>query len=274
MKITVCFKTLADYGRLSDKDWVWDERHFVDMSFVRRIFNCFDESALEMALKLPGSEETPADRTELTALTVDDSTGDIFLKHLIAVGYDHAVRVQCDPGIDLRYNPQAISHLIAAYIRQEAQQLVILGTQGGDGDNRQTGLLVAERLGWPCIGEVTEVVGTGSPGGLKVTSRIDGATLVQTIKLPMVLIIGHSLDAPCLRFPTLKRKLAAKKKKITVLSGEKLGMDSNTWADNDKTLIDLQRPSVNRPCIFMEGKTAREQVQNLYNKHLKARLKS
>ncbi|OQY06830.1 MAG: hypothetical protein B6I22_04480 [Desulfobacteraceae bacterium 4572_123] len=273
MKITVCFKTLADYDRLSAKDWVWDERHFVDMSFVRRIFNCFDESALEMALKLSRPEETSADRAEITAFTVDDSPGDLFLKHLIAVGYDNAVRIQCDNGIDLRYNPLAISFLIAAYIKKEAQHIVILGMQGGDGDNRQTGPLVAERLGWPCIGDVTEVFRAGSPGCLRVTSRIDGATLVQTVKLPVVLIIGHSLESPCLRIPTLKQKLAAKKKKITVLTCEELGMDSDSLINNDKTLIDLQRPSVNRSCVFLEGKTAREQTQDLYDKYLKDRLK-
>lgn len=273
MKITVCFKALADYGRLAAEDWVWDERHFVDTGFVRRIFNCFDESALEMALKLSRPEETSAGRAELTALTVDDSPGDLFLKHLIAVGYDHAVRIQCDKKIDMRYNPSAISHLIASHIKRGCRQLVILGMQGGDGDNRQTGLLLAERLKWPCIREVTEVVRDGSSDCLKVTSRIDGATLVQTVKLPMVLIIGQSLDSPCLRIPTLKQKLSAKKKGVTVLSGKELGIDNDTLIRNDKTLIDLQRPAVTQPCIFMEGKTVREQTQNLYVQYLRERLK-
>ena len=132
--------------------------------------------------------------------------------HLLAIGYDHAVRIQCRPEWDLRFNPSAVSCLIAEYVRQNGQQLVLAGIQGGDGDNGQTGLLVAERLGWPCVREVTRVARTDDPDRLKVESRIDGAALIQTVKLPLVLTIGQSLDAPCLRLPTLKQKLAAKKK--------------------------------------------------------------
>ncbi len=272
MKITVCFKALADYARMSHRDWKWDERHFVDMSFVRRVFNCFDESALEMALKLCGSSESLWGKAEITALTVDDPQGDIFLKHLIAVGYDHVVRIQCNPGIDLRFNPLAISRMIAAYIKQKAQQLVILGMQGGEGDNRQTGLLVAERLKWPCIREVTKAVRTTPSDCLKVTSRIDGAALVQTVKLPLVLIIGQSLDSPFLRFPTLRQKLTAQKKQITVLSSKALGTDNGALSSNDKTLIGLQKSPQNQPCHFIEGQSPREQSENLYDRYLKERL--
>jgi electron transfer flavoprotein alpha/beta subunit len=269
MKIAVCFKTIADYGRLSDNDWVWDARHFVDTSFVRRVFNCFDESALEMALKLSGTSQNGSDTAELSALTVDDRRGDLFLKHLTAVGYHHVVRIQCNKKIDLRFNSSAVSHLISAYIQREGHQLVLLGTQGGDGDNGQTGFLVAERLGWPCIREVTAVVMAGSSDRLKVTSRIDGATLVQTVQLPMVLIAGHCLDSPYLRIPTLKQKLKANKNQVTILSNTELGIDNDTLINNGKTLINLQRPPVNRPCVFLEGNSSREQAKRLYDEYLR-----
>ena len=106
-------------------------------------------------------------------------------------------------------------------------------------------------------------------GCLKVTSRIDSATLVQTVKLPMVLITGHCLDSPYLRIPTLKQKLRAKKKQVTILSNTRLGIDNDTLINNGKTLIDLQRPQANRPCIFLEGKNARAQAKHLYDKYLK-----
>jgi len=269
MKIAVCFKTIADYGRLSETDWAWDERHFVDTSFVRRVFNCFDESALEMALKLAATSQNASDPAELTALTVDDRQSDLFLKHLTAVGYHHVVRIQCNKKIDLRFNPLTVSDLISTYIKREGHQLVFLGWQGGAGDNRQTGFLVAERLGWPCIREVTAVVRDESSGGLKVTSRIDAATLVQTVKLPMVLIAGHCIDSPYLRVPTLKQKLKAKNKPVTILSNTRLGIDDDTLINNGKTLIDLQHPQASRPCIFVEGKNAREQAKRLYAEHLK-----
>jgi len=272
MKIAVCFKPIADYDRLAETDWEWDEHHWVDMSFVRRIFNCYDESALEMALKLSRPMENGPATAELTAITVDDEQGDLFLKHLMAVGYDHGVRICRTRGLDLRFNPLAIASLISAYIKKAGQQLVILGMQGGEGDNGQTGFLVAEQLGWPCIREVTQLVMAESSDALKVFSRIDGATLEQTVTLPMVLIIGQSLDSPFLRVPNLKQKLNAKKKQITILSFIDLGLNADALRSKGNPLLELHRPQVGRPCTFLEGKTAREQAQCLYDQYLKKRL--
>jgi len=274
MKIAVCFKAIADYARLSEKDWAWDQRHVVDTHFVRNVFNCFDESALEMALKLCDTRGDGSGPVELTALTVDDQRGDLFLKHLAAVGYHHVLRISYDQQIDLRFNPSGIADLMSAYIKREGHQLVFLGLQGGDGDNRQTGFLMAERLGWPCIREVTGVVAAGSSENVKVTSRIDGATLVQTVKPPVVLITGHCLDSPYLRVPTLKQKLNAKKTPATLIQATELGLDHDDLVDTGKTLVDLQRPDPNRPCVFLEGRDAREQARNLYDQYLKEVLTS
>jgi electron transfer flavoprotein beta subunit len=284
MKIAVCFKIIADYDRLSPKDWEWDEHHVVDTRFVRCIFNCFEESALEMALKLSRPLDKTSDTAEVTALTIDEGQADLFLKHLMAVGYDHVVRVCPDKKCDLRFSPLSISHLISAYMDQNEHQLVIFGMQGGEGGNGQTGFLVAEQLGWPCIREVTDVIKTESPDFLKVTSRIDGASLLQIIKLPMVLIIGHSKDSPYLRIPNLKQKLEAKKKQVTLLtehdlkSDNKVGLDktglNKVWLETDKTLIDLHRPKTNPSCLFLEGQTVRDQARQLYHQYLKERLPS
>lgn len=221
-----------------------------------------------MALKLssaPGKNSKPF---ELTALTVDEGQADLFLKHLIAVGYDHAVRIQCEQELDLRFNPLAVSHLISTYIKKKGQTLVVLGRQGGEGDNGQTGFLVAEQLGWPCIREVIKVDLAGPPDWLRVESRIDGAALVQTVKLPILLIMGHSQNSPYLRVPTLKQKLNAGKKPLTLITDK--GLDA--LLKKDKTLVDLQRPGPGSPCVFLEGKTALEQARLLYDTCLKERL--
>ncbi len=272
MKIAVCFKILPDYDRLSPKEWKWDEHHGVDTSFVRSIFNCFEESALEIALKLSRLLAKPSDKTELTALTIDNGQGDLFLKHLLAVGYDHAVRICPSKRHDLRFSPLSVSRLISAYMNLSEYQLSIFGKQGGEGDNGQTGFLVAEQLGWPCIREVTDVEKTQSPGFLKVTSRIEGAGLLQRIKLPVVLIMGHSPNSSYLRIPNLKQKLDAKKKQVTLLSEHDLKKDDKEMVIPDKTLIDLQRQKTDQSCIFLEGKTARDQARQLYDQYLKERL--
>ena len=272
MKIVVCFKIMPDYGRLSEKDWVWDDAFFVDTAFVRRIFNCYDESALEMALALSDRMGKDSDKTQLTAVTVDDPKSDLFLTHLLATGYDHAVRIHCRDGIDLRFNPSAIAELIAAYVRQNNQQLVLAGVQGGDGDNGQTGPLVAEYLGWPCIREVIRVAITDRPDILKIFSLMNGATVVRTVRLPLVLTIGQSQDSPFLGFPSLKQKLAARKKSIMPLSCQALGIDDETLADTDKTLTALERPRTKHSCVFLDGSDPRTLARHLYDQYLKDRM--
>ncbi len=277
MKIAVCFKTIADYSRLSEKDWVWNKDYFPDTGFVRHIFNCFDESALEMALKLSNPLEKSTDKAELTALTVDDSQSDLFLRHLIATGYDQVVRIQCNKTqcnktIDLRFNPKAISCLIAAYIKQENHQLALFGMQGGEGDNCQTGFLVAEKLGWPCIREVTQVVRSKLQDCLEVTSRIDGATLVETVQLPLVLTSGQSRESPYLPIPNLKQKLNAKKKQVRILSSTELGVGNEFLISKDKTLIDLARPQARQSCVFLKDQDTQSLVRHLYDQYLKDRL--
>ena len=270
MKAVVCFKVIPDYSRLSREDWIWDEEYFVDTGFVRRIFNCFDESALEMLLKLSQNPEINSD-IEINALTIDDEKSELFLKHLIAVGYD-AVRIQPDEKVDFRFNPLAVSNLLAGYIKKTDQQLVFLGQQGGEGDNHQTGMLVAERLGWPYISDVTEIRWSEVKKCLAITSRIEGNTLVQSVKLPVVLSIGQSIESPYLRIPSLKQKLAAKKKKITTLTSLDLGIAADTGFKNDKTLIQLDRPEPNSSCVFLENENHQELVQSLYNDYIKERL--
>ena len=92
---------------------------------------------------------------------------------------------------------------------------------------------------------------------------------MQTVQLPVVLIAGHCLDYPYLRIPTLKQKLKAKKNQVTILSNIELGLDNDSLVNNGKTLIDLQRPPVNRPCVFLEGNNAHEQAKRLYDEYLK-----
>jgi electron transfer flavoprotein alpha/beta subunit len=271
MKIAVCFKTLADYRMLTEEDWRVDRQRMVDLHWVRQIYNCYEESALELALQLrDGLPE--ASQGEVSALTIDNACADLFLKGLFAVGYDHGIRI--DSGeMDLRFNPAAVSLLLASSIRRlGGGQLLLLGAQGGAGDNRQTGFLVAERLGWPCIHDVTDVTLDASPGFLRVTSRRHGAVLIQTVRLPLVLVVGNVLRCPYLRVPTIKNKLAAKKKSVTVLTTADLAPDSGNPEENDLALVGLFRKTQERHCHILAGETAREKASILYHRFLAERL--
>jgi electron transfer flavoprotein alpha/beta subunit len=268
MNVLVCFKAIPDPDRLSGQDWVNSDGMSVDTGHVKRVFNCFDESALEMALTLCTSVKTADAPAALTALTIDDSGGDLFLRHLLAAGYDTGVRIHAD--MDLRFDPMAVSRLISGYVRNVGgQQLVLFGARGGEGDNGQTGFLVAEQLGWPCIREVVKIRSDANFSKVEVKSRVTQGLLVQTVSLPVVLVIGNSPESPFLRVPTLKQKLESKKKTIRVIRCDDPGIACCNTAAGDRKLTGLSFENSKKICAMINGSSAKEKARHLYEHYLK-----
>ena len=52
MKILGCFKVVPDLDLVADEDWRTGGGLAVDTSYVKPVWNCFDEGALEMMLRL------------------------------------------------------------------------------------------------------------------------------------------------------------------------------------------------------------------------------
>ena len=271
MNILVCFKAVADMDTMTESDWLIDDRLQIDLKYIKTALNCFDESALEMALKLSDTSDSFNAVTTLTAITVGDERSDPYLKNILALKYDKAVRIDCN--LDLRFNPQAIAQLIAKYLHYGQQQAIFMGRQSGVGDNAQTPFLIAELLGWQCISQVTEIELTSIPDTLKVKRQADGGYFFQTVKLPAVFSIGDSPNS-YMRVPTLKDKMRASKKQIELLTLSALGETEKTLeALKDRELISLSRIKTQRRCVIINGKTAHEKAKILYDEYLKARLK-
>ena len=98
MKILACFKIVPDLDLVAEEDWKADEELRVDTGYVRPIWNCFDESALEMMLKLSDLSEGFDVVYELSALTVGKKKDESFLKTLYALGYSHGIRIEKEDG--------------------------------------------------------------------------------------------------------------------------------------------------------------------------------
>ncbi|HSL60747.1 MAG TPA: hypothetical protein VK885_03105 [Desulfotignum sp.] len=285
MNLTVCFKIIPDYEMVPVHRWEVSGLEPLALRFVRQAFNCYEESALEMALALgetggsarqdsgsPASAVLGENRVARTALTVDDERADLFLRHLLAVGYDRAVRVA--PDQDLRFFPGAVARIIAAAVnRFRPQDLVILGPRGGEGDHCQTGPLVAELLGWPCLMGVSGLALTEN-GLLEVRTITDRAHRIYTVAPPLVLVTGHALDFSCLRVPTLNQKLSARKKPVETLLPADLGLSVGYLAGTDPLPAELILPAPKQTCTRIEGADPREKARNLFDRYLKSRLVS
>jgi electron transfer flavoprotein alpha/beta subunit len=268
MRVLSCFKVVPDLEMLNEDDWqVVDNA--IDTSFVKNELNCFDESALEIALKLSDSAEKLAFPLRLTGLSIGGQYIDPFLRKLLALRFEQAVRIDWDE--DLRFVPEKVATLIHAFIRREPQDVLLLGWQSGVGDNAQTPLILAEMLGWPCISQVVYLE-LDSDGQLLVTNQVDGGYLEQTIQPPVVLTVGNA-QSTIMRVPTLKDKMKYGKKPLTILSATELAMSPGfIRVPNTNRLLRLENINRQRATEILSDGTAEEKAQILFDRYLKERV--
>lgn len=266
MKILGCFKIVPDLDCIAEEDWVADDRLQVDTGYVKILWNCFDEGALEMMLKLSDQSEGFDVVYELNALTIGRRQHEPFLKTLYALGYQHAARIAAEE--DLSFCPEQIAGLVKNYILQRAaQDVVVMGVQSSDGSNMKTPLLLAEGLGWPCI---TQVIGIepADETHLKVTSQTEDGYLIQMVKVPCVLAVGNA-PSSYLRVPTLKDKMKLGKKPIEQIAVEQL---CEIPAECAAELSALHKVDSSRDTVTVEGSSPEEKAEILYHSYLKGRL--
>ena len=178
MKIIVPIKRVVDYNvkvrPLSDQS-------DVDLNNVKMAMNPFCEIAIEEAVRL----KEAGTATEVIAVTVGKSDSQEQLRTALALGADRAILVETDSLLE----PLAIAKALAKVIEAESPKLVILGKQAIDGDNNQTGQMLAALLNYGQATFASEITIDGDSAS--VTHEIDGG--LQTIKVSLPAIITTDL---------------------------------------------------------------------------------
>ncbi len=266
MNILVCFTAIPDLEMMIDEDWVVDENLQIDVGFLKQSLNCFDESALEIALKFSDAARKRHVPLNLGALTIASPEVTPILKTLIALRFDRVVRI--DSSEDIRFNSMAVASMLSQYVFKHApQDVLLMGRQSGIGENAKTPLLVAEMLGWPCITQVTEIEPLDK-NHLTVTCQVDDGRLKQTIQTPCVMSVGNAPNS-YMRIPTLKDRMQFGKRSVEVLSAQ----DFEPLGEGIE-LVSLEVINHERPGILVEGATPEEKARKLYKSFLEERLKN
>ena len=268
MRVAVCFKVTPDYEALRPADWATGvAAGEVEARYVRRVLNCFDESALELALRLREARAGAGASTRLAAVSVGGRDADTYLKTLTALGYERAARV--DAGAALDFAPGATARLLAAFARGAARsEVVLLGCRSGPGDSGTVPFLVAELLGWPCLTRVLEIEPLDGDR-LRVACAAGEGLLRVTVRPPCVLAVGNAVVSH-LRVPTLTARLAHRDEAVEVLSGADLGVDvaeargREPAAFGELAIVDRARPGV-----IVDGASPQEKARALFDEHLK-----
>ena len=151
MKILVPIKRVVDYNV---KVRPMADGSNVDLNNVKMSVNPFCEIALEEAVRI--KEAGNAD--EVIAVSIGKIESQEQLRTALALGADRAILVESDSLLE----PLAISKALAKVVEQESIDMVILGKQAIDGDNNQTGQMLAALLDYPQATNASEVSIDGS----------------------------------------------------------------------------------------------------------------
>ena len=214
MKVLVPVKRVID---ANVKVRVKADQTGVETTNVKMAMNPFCEIAIEEAVRM--KEAGTAE--EIIVVSAGAAQSQETIRTGLAMGADRGVLVQSEVALE----PLAIAKLLKAVVEREGADIVLMGKQAIDGDNNQTGQMLAGLLGWPQGTFISkmEAHDGGVAGGVKVTREVDGGLEVLELKLPAVLTVDLRLNEP--RYASLPNIMKAKKKPIDVLSPEDLGVD-------------------------------------------------
>ncbi|UNU41471.1 electron transfer flavoprotein subunit beta/FixA family protein [Sphingopyxis sp. YF1] len=211
MKILVPVKRVLDYNV---KPRVKADGSGVDLSNVKMSMNPFDEIGIEEAIRL--KEKGVA--TEVVAVSVGPAKAQETLRTALAMGADRAILVQTDDEVE----PLALAKIFKAIADAEAPGLVILGKQAIDGDNNQTGQMLAALTGWAQGTFASAVAVEGDH--VAVTREVDGGLETVKLKLPAIVTTDLRLNEP--RYASLPNIMKAKSKPLDTKSPADYGVDT------------------------------------------------
>lgn len=233
MKIMVPVKRVVDYNV---KVRVKSDNTGVELANVKMSMNPFDEIAIEEAIRLKEAGKAE----EIIVVSIGPKAAQETIRTGLAMGADRGILVEHDADAE----PLAIAKVLKAIVGEENPDIVLLGKQAIDGDNNQTGQMLAQLLGWPQGTFASEVV--LEDGGVNVTREVDGGLETVKLNLPAVITTDLRLNEP--RYASLPNIMKAKRKPIEMKTPGDYSVDMATRL----TVLKVEEPASREAGIIVE----------------------
>ena len=211
MKIVVPVKRVIDpYVNIRVKS----DQTGVETENVKMSMNPFCEIAVEEAIRLKESGSC----TEIVAVSIGNQSCQETIRTALAMGADRGIHVLTDETLE----PISIAKILAKIVEEESPGLVITGKQAIDGDNNQTGQMLAALTSMPQGTFASKIEIEGEK--IKVTREIDGGLQIINLNMPAIITTDLRLNEP--RYASLPNIMKAKKKPIDQKSPSDYGVDT------------------------------------------------
>ena len=251
MKILVCMKQVPQKDaplKLNEAGtWIGE-----DVSYE---VNEPDAFALEEALR-----QKEKHTGEVVVVTAGPARASQVLREALAKGADRAIHLEDNAFVALdAYNT---ARAIAAAIKDEKFDLIFTGLQSDDYGYAQTGVILAQILGWPHATIIMQIEKTD--GGIRVKRELEaGFFQFVDVPLPAVLTIQSGINK--LRYATL---IGIKQAKMKPMRKVTLAEVQSAMGGNLQKIEKLYVPQKSKNTEFLEGtpaEVAKKLVEKMKN---------
>jgi len=239
LKILVCLKQVPQKDaplKLNDSGtWIRE-----DVSYE---VNEPDAFALEEALR-----QKDKHTGEVVAITAGPPRAQQVLREALAKGADRAIHLEDAAFVGLGADNTA--RALAAAIQDEKFDLIFTGLQSDDYGYAQTGVILAEILGWPHATIIMQIEKTES--GIRVKRELE-AGYFQFVDMPLPAVLTIQSGINKLRYATLLGIKQAKNKPLRKVA---LAEVQSALGDNQQKIEKLYAPQKSKNTEFLEGTPA------------------
>jgi electron transfer flavoprotein beta subunit len=257
MNILVCLKQILD-PEVPARDFrVAPLKREAERGSANLVTNIFCENALETALQL--RERTGG--AKITVLSYGQPSAEDSLRKALAMKADAAVLVVNDGNTNP--DPLTAARVLSAAIGKLGTfDLIMVGREAGDWGAGQTGGLIAEELGLPCVSFVDHVETVN--GKLRLKRQTDTGWELLEAEPPVVLTVTND-EHNVPRIPKVRDVMMSYRQPLTTLTLDDLGIDADEARAGNiyYEVAELAVPHKETRCELVNGDTLDEKVEAL-----------
>jgi electron transfer flavoprotein beta subunit len=216
-----------------------------------------DAFALEEALR-----QKEKHGGEVVAITAGPARSQQVLREALAKGADRAIHLE-DAGF-VGLDASNTARALAAAIKDEQFDLIFTGLQSDDYGYAQTGVVLAELLGWPHATIIMQIEKARTDGGIKVKRELE-AGYFQFVEMPLPAVLTIQSGINKLRYATLIGIKQAKNKPLRKVA---LAEVQSAIGANLQKIERMYVPQKTKKTEYLEGSSgeiAKKLVDKLRN---------
>lgn len=214
MKIVACIKQVPNTTDVK----INPETGTLQREGVEAVINPFDTYAVEEAIRL--KERLPG--STVYALSMGPPQAEKALRETLELGIDEAILL-CDRAF-AGADTLATSYTLAAAVEKiGGVSVIICGKQATDGDTAQVGPGIAEHMNIPHIAYAKKIEQISDSRIIVERMMEDGYDVIES-PVPVLITVVKEINEP--RLPSLKLKIAAKKKQVPVWNAAYISADA------------------------------------------------